>query len=253
MRRTLLALCLLASPAIGQTPAPQPAPVPAPTPAPAVVPPSAIIKSNHPEPVLPGVMVTLDAEGSVGDDLGWDTDSDESVYQVDTSKKRLYFASPIPGIYRFKLDAYGIASGKIKVARAKATVTVIDPSPTPSPTPTPTPTPVPVPAPPAPAPARPLLDHLHATLFYDINDTSVVSFRASKGLGTTLKNLGVDWYMLATTSPAAQPYNSELAKDGSPVVVFQDDAGNILKDRSLRSPKSPADLIAAVQAMRGGK
>lgn len=247
----LFAIPLTAALAMGQTPTPTPAPPPAPTPAPAPALPQAIVTTDHPDPVMPGVLVTIDGTRSVGDDVSWDTEADDSVYRIDSAGRLLYFSSPLPGVYRFRLDAYAIASGKIKVSKAKATVTVIGAAPVPPPGPDPTPPPGPTP--PIPAPVDPVAGKLHATLFYALGDTSTVSFRTSGKLKADLAKLDCVWYTIATTSPAAQAFSPVLAQMPSPVIVFQDDSGKVLKDRSVKPPKSTDDLVESVRAMRSGQ
>lgn len=151
MPRAVLIVCLLW--AASSTP---------PRPALADGPPAAVLVATPAGPVAPATLVTLDATGSTGDDFLFDTDVDDALYRVDSGGKLLYFAAPnAPGVYRFKVESFGITGGKVKVARAKVAVTVgggpnpVPPTPNPTP-PTPTPTP-PVPVPPIP-PAPVVLD-----------------------------------------------------------------------------------------------
>lgn len=250
MKRFLIALLLLSPPAMGQAPTPTPEPSPVVNPLP-----KAAVVASPSGPVPAGTLVTLDASETVGDDLDWDSDADEKTFQVDTGKRKLYFSTPAPGSYPFKVEAFGIVGGKVKVNKAKVTIVVLPP-PTPppvnppGPTPTPTPTPTPVPSTPT------LTGHLHVSLFYDVNDVSVAAFRSSATLRADLAAIDCDWYMAATTSPAAQPFNGELSADGTPVVLVQDAAFRLVKDPAgktlaIKDFKSPADLLAKIKALRG--
>jgi hypothetical protein len=156
-----LALALiLGTPALGQAPGP----VPPPAPAPVVALPVASITLSPPAPVLPGKLVTIDASASVGDDFLFDTDVPDDLYVPDTGGRKLYFSSPVPGTYPFKVEAFGIVNGRVKASRAKVTVIVRAPDPPPVIDP---PKPVDPPAPPAPAPAPSAAGNMRVVLLYE--------------------------------------------------------------------------------------
>jgi hypothetical protein len=243
-------LCLLlAAPAWGQDPPPAPAPAG----------PIAIIGGPL-RPVPDGSAVVVNASGSVSAyELSWSVTPETPLLTVDKPPQRFAFlVQPPNGTYIVTATALGLsADGKSPLGNSASVLVVVGgPAPAPSPAPGPGPSPTPGPAPDPPAPA-PVAGPLFAILFYDLNDVSVTPIRTSTDLRGELAKLDVAFYAFATTAPGAKPYLSEIATDGSPVVVFQ--AGDkLLKDAAgktvvLKSPKSPADVLAKARELRGAK
>ena len=206
-------------------------------------------------PVEPGVPVTIDASSSTADDVQVVSFIDDSVLKAGPSDQVKYLFTIEPGTYFLYVDAASMIDGKIKRSTKPITVVIQASKPKPKPVPPDDPTP---PTPPSPPPVSAVTGHLHVTLFFDINDPSVAAFRSSPTLGAELAKLDCSWYALATTAPAAQPFAGELAGDGTPVVLVQDATNRLLRDAggktlAIKSPKSPADLLAKIQAIRGGK
>lgn len=251
--RPIFALLLLAAPAFGQAP-------------------SAVVKVDPPGPVKPGTFVTIDASGSVGQYVDFDTDVPDDYFRPDSNGKKLYFNASVGGAYPFKFESLSVIDGVIRKSKQKVVIAVEGAAPTPPPSPPPNPpddgvNPTPTPEP-SPGPVAPVTGKMYATLIYSAADPhdpvkGAVAVRQA-GLLTTLALDDCKWSsypdsavrvdskgtVSPTTIVAEQNYQPAIdAAGGLPAVIFQDQTGKILA--AIRAGE-PAEIVAKVKAFRVG-
>lgn len=210
-------------------------------------------------PLYAGDLIELDGSASVGDSLDCEVVSppDLTTFRWDPVGKVLSFANRKPGVYVFRFEAESIVGTTIADARSvksrqRVILTTVDPNP---------PVVVVPPSPINPSPVNPVTPAvalyagpLDVTLIYDLDSIqfSTTPVRVSS-IATDLKSLDATWYALTSDSTYAAPFVARMKLDGIavPVVYVTDRSGKLWA--TITAPRSEADVVTKIKAIRGTK